>query len=79
MCEADTIGDDVRFINTFRQRIKDCSAQQLNSQIEEYPKALYYKHFKSTLEVEHYLKIDLPFCVQENHIKFSMLKSSLND
>ena len=29
--EADTIGDGDRFINTFRQRIKDCSAQQLNS------------------------------------------------
>ena len=59
--EADTIGDGVQFINSFRQQIKDCSAQQLNSQIEESPKELYYKLFKSTLEIEHYLKIDLPF------------------
>ena len=54
MWEADTIGDRVQF----RQRIKDCSAQQLHSQIDESPKALYYKHFKSTLEAEYYLKID---------------------
>ena len=42
--EADIIGDGVQFINTFNQRIKDCSAQQLHSQIEESPKTLSYKH-----------------------------------
>lgn len=44
-----------------RQRVKDCFLQQWHSDIENSPKALYYKHFKFILEVESYLKIDLPF------------------
>ena len=59
--EANTVGDGVNFVNVFRQRVKDCFVQQWHSDIENSPKALYYKHFKFILEVESYLKIDLPF------------------
>ena len=59
--EANTVGDASRFINQFRQRLADCSVQQWHSLVEESPKALHYKHFKSILEVETYLNIDLPF------------------
>ena len=56
---ADTVGDPSRFIIQFRQRLVDCSVRQWH--LLESPKALHYKHFKSILEVENYLKIDLPF------------------
>ena len=39
MCEANTIGDDVQFVNAFGQRIKDGIIQQLHSQIEGSPKS----------------------------------------
>ena len=35
--------------------------QELHSHIDDSPKALYYKHFKSSLKAEHYLNIDLPY------------------
>ena len=44
--EANTVGDGVHFVNVFRQRVKDCFVQQWHSNIENSPKALYYKHFK---------------------------------
>ena len=59
--EADTIGNSVQFICSFKQRIKDCFMQELHSHIDDSPKALYYKHFKSSLKAEHYLNIDLPY------------------
>ena len=48
--EADTIGNSVQFIQSFKQRIKDCFMQELYSQIDDTPKALHYKHFKSSLK-----------------------------
>ena len=44
--EVNIIGDDILFVNAFRQRIKDCVIQQLHSQIEDFPKPMYYKSFK---------------------------------
>ena len=37
--EANTIGDDVQFVNAFGQRINDGIIQQLHSQIEGSPKS----------------------------------------
>ena len=48
------------YIHTYI-RIKDCFMQELHSHIDDSPKALYYKHFKSSLKAEHYLNIDLPY------------------
>lgn len=75
--EADTIGNSVLFVNTFRQRIKDCCIQELHSQIEESPKALHYKHYKVILEVECYLKIDLPFLYRKVLANFRCSSHSL--
>ena len=45
MWEADTIENGVHFIHMFKQRIKDCYMQELQSEIENSSKALQYKHF----------------------------------
>ena len=75
--EADTIGDASRFINLFRQRLADCFTQQWHSEVEESPKALHYKHFKLILEVEPYLKIDLPFVYRKVLANFRCSSHSL--
>ena len=76
--EADTIGDASRFINLFRQRLADCFTQQLwQSEVEESPKALHYKHFKLILEVEPYLNIDLPFVYRKVLANFRCSRHSL--
>ena len=69
--EADTVVDASIFINQFRQRLADCSLQQWHSLLEESPKALHYKHFKSILEVETYLNIDLPFVYRKVWLTFA--------
>lgn len=58
---ANTVGDANRFIKVFKQRIKDISVQNWKSRLEESPKANHYKHFKSLLNVEKYLLVDLSY------------------
>ena len=75
--EADTVGDASRFIKQFRQRLVDCSVQQWHSLLEESPKALHYKQFKSILEVETYLNIDLHFVYRKVLANFRCSSHSL--
>ena len=65
--EADAIGNSAQ----------DCFMQELHSHIDDSPKALYYKHFKSSLKA--LLEYRSSLYVQENLIKFSMFKSLFND
>ena len=45
----------------FKQRIKDISIQNWCQRIMNSPNATHYKHFKTNLDVEKYLSIDLNF------------------
>lgn len=58
---ANDIGDAKVFIQTFKTRLKDCALQTLQAQINGSPKALYYREFKTLLNVERYLFVDLPY------------------
>ena len=52
---ADEIGNQDFFLKLFKQRLKDIYLQKWNSNLNESPKAYYYKEFKSMLETETYL------------------------
>ncbi|MEW8544974.1 MAG: reverse transcriptase family protein, partial [Candidatus Thiodiazotropha sp.] len=67
---ANTVGDANRFIKIFKQRIKDISVQNWKSRIEESPKANHYKHFKSLLNVEKYLSVDLSYACRRTLANF---------
>ena len=55
------VGNSTHFSNSFKQRIKDISIQNLHQSITNSSKATNYKHFKSNLDVEKYLSNDLNF------------------
>ena len=58
---ADAVGNANSFLSIFTQRIKDISLQYWRCSINNSPKADHYKYFKSQLDVEKYLFVDLSF------------------
>ena len=58
---SNEVGDELNFINIFKQRLKDCAIQKLRTQIETSPKSLHYRHFKSALNPERYLSMNIAY------------------
>jgi len=58
---AQDIGNPSYFIELLIDRVNDRATQKILSQADNSPKADYYKHFKTQLNVERYLCINLPF------------------
>ncbi len=58
---AQGVGDDGSFLNVFKQRIKDCYLQKWQTDVNALSKSFHYKHFKTSLDIETYLKIDLSY------------------
>ena len=75
--EANTVGDINRFVDVFKQRLKDCCLQAWHSDICESPKSIYYSTFKEILEIEIYLTIDLPYLLRKVFEKFQCSGHSL--
>ena len=53
------VGDSEFFLAMFRQRLPDCFEQKLNRDITSSSKSDHYQHYKSFLDVEQYLSVDL--------------------
>ena len=64
------VGNSNYFLNLFKQRIKDISIQNWHQSITSSSKATHYKHFKSNLDVEKYLSIDLNFVSRKTLANF---------
>ena len=58
---AQDLGNSTLLLSLFSQRLKDCYFQDWLAKINESPKAEHYKNFKSLLDVEKYLFLDLSF------------------
>ena len=56
-----SVGNANAFIALYIRRIKDISLQNWHRIVHDSPKAYHYRHFKSQLDVEKYLSIDLSF------------------
>ena len=67
---ADEVGDINSFLSNFTQRIKDISLQNWRSSINNSSKADHYKYFKTQLDVEKYLFIDLSFVCRKTLANF---------
>ena len=67
---AKGVGNVCNFLDIFTRRLKDISLQNWHSQINDSPKALHYKHFKSQLDVEKYLSIDLSYICRKTIANF---------
>ena len=58
MCQD--VGDVNSFISVFRQRLLDCYSQNWNESVKASSRCYHYKHFKTLLDVERYLIINMP-------------------
>ena len=67
---AGTVGDTNAFLSMSTHRINDISLQNWQRSLNDSPKANHYKHFKSQLDVEKYLFIDLSFICRITLAKF---------
>ena len=67
---AQEVADVKVFINQFKIRLSDCIKQDWHNNINNSPRCDNYKQFKSLLDVEFYLKIDLPFYLRRSFAKF---------
>lgn len=67
---ANEIGNSNHFIFLFKQRIKDISVQNWRRAVSDSPKGMHYEHFKSNLNVEKYLFIDLNFMCRKTLANF---------
>ena len=55
------VGNPTYFIKLFSARLNDCFRQKWYSDLNNSPKSTHCKQFKSALNVEYYLTIDLPY------------------
>ena len=67
---ADGVGNINSFLLMFKNRLKDCSSQHLHEFINNSSKALHYRHFKTVLNPERYLSMDLPYTLKKAFANF---------
>ena len=67
---AQDVGDIGVFISQFKQRLTDCMTQRWHADISESSRCDTYKEFKSLLNVEKYLCIDIPFSLRKAFARF---------
>ncbi len=64
------VGDAQAFVYTFRCRLTDCMRQNWNASINDSSRCDTYKHFKSQLDVEKYISVDIPFFLRKAFARF---------
>ena len=74
---ANEVGNCSHFLNLFKQRIKDISIQNWRRNVTESPKADHYKYFKTNLNVETYLTINLNYVCRKTLANFRCASHSL--
>ena len=57
----DGVGNCSQVLNCFKQRLIDYSLQNLQQKIRDLPKSKCYQHFKSLLNVEMHLSMDISY------------------
>ena len=64
------IGNENIFVSQFKVRLTDCMKQNWHSDINESPRCDSYKEFKTLLNVERYLSMDMQFYLRKAFARF---------
>ena len=56
--------DSVFFLSTFKTWLEECMTQNLHDQINVSSRCCTYKHFKTLLNTEKYLTIEIPYTIR---------------
>ena len=75
---AQDVGDIGMFISQFKQPLTDCMTQRRHTDITASSRCDTYKEFKSLLDVEKYLFIDIPFSLRKAFARFLCSSHKLN-
>ena len=75
---ANEVGDTIAFTKLFKMRVVDCAIQNLNEKVNKSSKTLYHRNFKTRLDFERYLSIDLPYLYKIALSNFRCSCHSLN-
>ena len=67
---AQDVGDPLMFLSSFKRRLIDCNIQKWNEGLNNTSKAETYKSFKTLLEPEKYLSLNLPFVMKSMLARF---------
>ena len=67
---AQEIGNENAFVRQFKIRLTDFIKQNWHSDINESPRCDSYKEFKTLLNVERYLSMDMPFYLRKAFARF---------
>ena len=67
---AQEIGNEDAFVCQFKLRLTDCMKQNWHSDINESSRCDSYKEFKTLLNVERYLSLDIPFYLRKAFARF---------
>jgi len=72
------VGNINSFIRIFRQRVIDCCTQDWHASVENSSRCYHYRHFKSLLNVEKYLSLDIYFKYRAAMSRFRLSNHKLN-
>ena len=75
---AKDVEDIGMFISQLKQRLIDCMTRWLHADISESSQCDTYKNFKSLLNVEKYLYIDIPFLLRKAFARFRCSSHKFN-
>ena len=75
---AQGVGDNGMFISEFKQRLTDCMTQRWHADITESFQCDTYKQFKSLLNVEKNLCIDIPFSLRKAFARLNCSSHKFN-
>ena len=75
---AQDVGDIAMFISQFKLRLTDCMTQKWHSDINDSSRCDTYKEFKTHLDVEKYLCIDMPFFLRKAFARFRCSRHKLS-
>ena len=64
------IGDVKLFINMFKQRLIDCHTQNWSDSVNNSGRCYHYRNYKSLLDVERYLSLEIPYIHRNAFGKF---------
>lgn len=64
------VGDKKLFISKFKQRLTDCFTQDWQRAVNDSSRCTYYKHYKSLLDPEKYLFLNIPKKFKISHAIF---------
>ena len=71
------VGDSDLFLASFRQKLIDCYAQKIHYDITSSSKFDHYQHYKSLLDVEQYLSVNLNYMLKRTLLTLDALAMKL--